>query len=54
MCCEIEKTDEKKAESLSGREVACITDHEEFEPVCLNMCVLQAAYFANRYHYSMI
>ena len=37
MCCEVEKIDEKEAEPLSGREVACITDHKGFELVCLNM-----------------
>ena len=50
-CCEIEKIVEKREESLSGRHVECITDHEGFESVCLNMWVLQAAYYAYRYHY---
>ena len=36
---------------MSGRHVACITHHEGFESVCLNMWVLQAAYYAYRYHY---
>ena len=39
----------KKEESES--EVRCITEHEGFESVCLNVWVLQAAYNSYRYHY---
>ena len=39
----------KKEESTGG--ISCITDHEGFESVCLNVWVLQAAYFNYRYHY---
>ena len=45
-CCEIDQVNEKKQESLSSSEVMCIIDHEGFDSVCLNVWVLQAAYFA--------
>lgn len=46
----------EKQESLSGSEVtcSCIIDHEGFDSVCLNVWVLQAAYFAYRYHYGEV
>ena len=53
-CCEIDQVNEKKQETWSGSEVACIVDHEGFESVCLNVWVLQAAYFAYRYHYGEV
>ena len=53
-CCEIDQVNEKKQETWSGSEVACIVDHESFESVCLNVWVLQAAYFAYRYHYGEV
>ena len=31
--------------------ISCITDHEGFQPVCLDRWVLQAAYLNYRYHY---
>ena len=36
----------KKEESTGG--ISCITNHEGFESVCLNVWVLQAAYFNYR------
>ena len=39
----------KKQEGAS--EAQCITDHEGFQAVCLNLWVLQAAYVTYRYHY---
>jgi len=37
---------------LAGEsEVKCITDHEGFQPVCLNLGVLQPAYFTYQQHY---
>ena len=48
-CCEVEKIVMKKQEGSS--EVACITEHEGFQHVCLNTWVLQAAYFTYRHHY---
>lgn len=45
-CCEIDRISAKKEEG--GDEVTCITDHVGFEPVCLNVWVLQAAYFTYR------
>ena len=38
-------------EEESASEISCITDHEGFESVCLNVWVLQAAYSSYRYHY---
>ena len=32
-------------------EISCITDQEGFQSVCLNVWVLQAAYFSYRYQY---
>ena len=48
-CCVIERVVMKKEESAS--KISCITNHEGFESVCLNVWVLQAAYFSYRYHY---
>ena len=50
-CCEIDEMNQKKHDTCNGDAVVCITDHEGFEPVCLNMWVLQTAYFAYRQHY---
>ena len=32
-------------------QISCITEHEGFEPVCLNIWVLKAGYFSYRQHY---
>ena len=48
-CCEVESVVQRKEEGAS--EIRCIIDHEGFESVCLNVWVLQAAYFTYRYHY---
>ena len=32
-------------------ELSCITEHEGFEAVCLNLWVIQAAYFNYQQHY---
>ena len=48
-CCEVERVVMKKEESASN--ISCITDHEGFVPVCLNVWVLQTACFSYRYHY---
>lgn len=46
-CCgEIDSTVRKMNES--DRPLRCITEHEGFEPVCLNVWVLQTAYFQYR------
>ena len=34
-------------------QISCITEHQGFEPVCLNVWVLQAGYFSYRQHYGM-
>ena len=44
--CEVDRVVLKKEES--SREISCIADHEGFESVCLDVWVLQAAYY---YHY---
>ena len=50
LCCrEIDKVVNKLKESEGT--MSCITEHEGFEPVCLNVWVLQAAYFQYRQHY---
>ena len=48
-CCEVEKIILRLQES--GDKVKCITEHQGFEPVCLNVWVLQVAYFQYRQHY---
>ena len=48
-CCEVERVVLKKEES--SREISCITDHEGFESVYLDVWVLQTAYYSYRYHY---
>ena len=42
-CCEIDRVMMKKSEN--GAEIGCIVDCEGFEAVCLNLLVLQTAYF---------
>ena len=49
-CAEIEEVTERMQEG--PHEVTCITEHEGFEPVCLNVWVLQAAYF--QYRHTMV
>ena len=46
---EIDELSEKMQEGPC--EVTCITEHEGFEAVCLNVWVLQAAYFEYRQRY---
>ena len=48
-CCEVERIQQKIQEGPS--QVDCITLHEGFDAVCLNVWVLQAAYFQYRQHY---
>ena len=48
-CCEIDRMMLKKGES--ARRIECITEHEGFDSVCINVWVLQAAYFSYHYHY---
>ena len=48
-CCEIDEITNKFQEC--GSTVHCITEHDGFEAVCLNLWVLQAAYFSYRQHY---
>ena len=50
-CCEIDEVNQRKKESFDGSEPKCITEHESFESVCLDIWVLQTAYFAYRHHY---
>ena len=42
-CCEIDTVSNKFQESEN--DISSITDHEGFESVCLNVWVLQTAYF---------
>ena len=48
-CCEVESVVEKKEENHT--DISCITDHEGFTPVCLDVWVLQTAYSNYRYRY---
>ena len=51
-CCEVERVMMKKEES--GDVVNCITDHDGFHSVCLDVWVLQTAYFSYRQHYGAV
>lgn len=59
ICCkEIEAVSNKIASFMphSGSDsesasLQCITEHEGFEAVCLNVWVLQAGFYSYRYHY---
>ena len=51
-CCEIDQVILKKEESANR--ITNITEHEEFDSVCLNVWMLQAANFNNRYHYGLL
>ena len=46
-CCEIDTTIQKMGQIQA--QISCITEHEGFEPVCLNVWVLQAGYFSYNY-----
>ena len=48
-CCEIDIVKDKMKES--SNEIHCITDHEGFQSVCLNVWVLQTVYFSYRSRY---
>ena len=48
-CCEIDTVYNKFQENEN--DISCITDHEGFESVCLNVWVLQTAYFNYRQRY---
>ena len=48
-CCKIDITIQKMGQIQA--QISCITEHEGFEPVCLNVWVLQARYFSYRQHY---
>ena len=45
-CCEIDITIQKMGQIQA--QISSITEHEGFEPVCLNVWVLQAGYFSYR------
>lgn len=50
ICChEIDNVVQKIQES--GKDINCIVDHDGFDPVCLNVWVLQAAYYSYRQRY---
>ena len=51
VCCqEITATADKTGTSELST-IRCITEHEGFDAVCLNVWVLQACYFNYRQHY---
>lgn len=46
LCChEVQEVDERRAEQEA---ICCITQHDGFRPVCLNVHVLRVAYFQYR------
>ena len=52
ICCfEVDRVVEKKEEGSSA--VSYIIDHEGFHSVCLDVWVLQTAYFNYRQHYGV-
>ena len=51
-CCELAAVENKK--SVNGEDVTCISLHPGFEPVCLNVWVLETAYFGIRQQYGSI
>ena len=50
-CSDVDKVVEKKEEGSSA--VSCIIDHEGFHSVCLDVRVLQTAYFNYWQHYDV-
>ncbi len=48
-CCEIDSIVEKKGENES--DITCIINHDGFNPVCLDVWVLQMAYTAYKHRY---
>ena len=51
-CCEIDAVVSRLQElPIEGTNASCITDHEGFDSVCLNVWVLQTAYFNYREKY---
>ncbi len=48
-CCKFDCMTKKKDESSTS--IDCITDHEDFQPICLDVWVLQTAYFTDRSKY---
>ena len=52
VCCyEIEQIKRVMEQDGSQENISCIPKHEGFNAVCLNIWVLQAAYFASRQRY---
>ena len=50
-CSEIQEVKKVIEECEPTVNASCITEHEGFEAVCLNIWVLQAAYFLYRQQY---
>ena len=50
VCCQ-EITAMSDKTKTSESEITCITDHEGFEAVCLNIWVLQVGFASYRYQY---
>ena len=52
VCCyEIEQIKRVLEQYGSQENISCITEHKDFDAVCLNIWVLQAAYFVYRQRY---
>ena len=51
-CCEIQEIENQKNDVPHGcSPIQCITEHPGFHNVCLDMWVLQTAYYVYRQHY---
>ena len=51
VCCQEITAIADKSETSESGTIQCITDHEGFDVVCLNVWVLQASYFTYRQRY---
>ena len=54
ICChEVMEVTVRLEEEFPDKEGKCITQHEGFDPVCLNPHTLRTAYFAYRQRYNV-
>ena len=54
VCCKEISVVCGKINELGDSSIHCITEHPGFEGVCLNVWVLQAAYYQYRQHYGTV
>ena len=53
VCCKEIEPIKNKIDALNDSVINCITEHPGFNSVCLNVWVLQAAYFRQEYGLSL-